>query len=77
MIYIYICDFLLVYWFFVFSVVNFAQSFQTYFGILQRMYKSYQLHNGPAELVTSLVTERGVCDASKQGLLSLYPERRG
>ncbi len=31
----------------------------------------------PAELVTSLVTERGICDASKQGLLSLYPERRG
>ena len=29
----------------------------------------------PAELVTSLVTERGVCDASKSGLLSLYPER--
>jgi methylthioribose-1-phosphate isomerase len=29
----------------------------------------------PAELVTSLVTERGVCDASAEGLLSLYPER--
>jgi methylthioribose-1-phosphate isomerase len=30
----------------------------------------------PARLVTSLVTERGVCEASREGLLSLYPERR-
>ena len=30
----------------------------------------------PAGLVTALVTERGVCDASADGLLSLYPERR-
>jgi len=30
----------------------------------------------PASLVTALVTERGVCDASPQGLLSLYPEKR-
>jgi methylthioribose-1-phosphate isomerase len=29
----------------------------------------------PAELVTSLVTERGVCDASAAGLRSLYPDR--
>jgi methylthioribose-1-phosphate isomerase len=29
----------------------------------------------PAALVTSLVTERGVCAASKAGLLSLFPER--
>jgi len=30
----------------------------------------------PAELVTALVTERGVCEASAEGLLGLYPERR-
>jgi methylthioribose-1-phosphate isomerase len=29
----------------------------------------------PARLVTGLITERGVCAASKAGLLSLYPER--
>jgi methylthioribose-1-phosphate isomerase len=31
----------------------------------------------PAHLVTGLVTERGRCAASREGLLSLYPERRG
>jgi methylthioribose-1-phosphate isomerase len=31
----------------------------------------------PARLVTGLITERGVCPASHEGLLSLYPERRG
>ncbi len=31
----------------------------------------------PARLVTALVTERGTCAASRDGLLSLYPERRG
>lgn len=30
----------------------------------------------PARLVTALVTERGVCPASREGLLSLFPERR-
>jgi len=29
----------------------------------------------PARLVTGLVTERGVCEASETGLLGLYPER--
>ena len=29
----------------------------------------------PARLVTGLITERGVCEASPQGLLSLFPER--
>ena len=29
----------------------------------------------PARLVTGLITERGVCEASAQGLASLYPER--
>jgi len=31
----------------------------------------------PARLVTGLVTERGVCAASAEGLLGLFPERRG
>src|SRR5216684_3453651 len=30
----------------------------------------------PARLVTGLLTERGVCPASRDGLLSLFPERR-
>jgi methylthioribose-1-phosphate isomerase len=30
----------------------------------------------PARLVTALITERGVCPASREGLLSLFPERR-
>jgi methylthioribose-1-phosphate isomerase len=29
----------------------------------------------PARLVTALVTERGVCAASPEGLRSLFPER--
>ena len=31
----------------------------------------------PARLVTGLITERGVCDASEKGLLHLFPEMRG
>jgi methylthioribose-1-phosphate isomerase len=30
----------------------------------------------PGRLVTGIITERGVCPASREGLLSLYPERR-
>ncbi|MEQ9518084.1 MAG: S-methyl-5-thioribose-1-phosphate isomerase [Parvibaculum sp.] len=30
----------------------------------------------PARLVTSLITDRGICAASREGLLSLFPERR-
>jgi len=30
----------------------------------------------PARLVTALITERGIAPASREGLLSLYPERR-
>ena len=30
----------------------------------------------PARLVTALVTERGVCRASRDGLIGLFPERR-
>lgn len=29
----------------------------------------------PARLITGLVTERGVCEASERGILSLYPEQ--
>lgn len=31
----------------------------------------------PARLVTKLITERGVADASREGLLKLFPERKG
>ena len=31
----------------------------------------------PARLVTGLITERGVCDASENGLVNLFPERAG
>lgn len=31
----------------------------------------------PAKFVTKLITERGVCDASEEGLLSLFPEQKG
>ena len=31
----------------------------------------------PARLITGLITERGVAAASREGLLALYPERRG
>jgi methylthioribose-1-phosphate isomerase len=30
----------------------------------------------PARLVSGLITERGICAASREGLLGLYPERR-
>ena len=30
----------------------------------------------PARLVTGLITDRGLCDASPTGLLRLFPERR-
>ncbi len=37
---------------------------------------NYAFDVTPARLVTGLFTERGVCDASEQGLLGLYPENR-
>ena len=30
----------------------------------------------PARLVTGLITERGICEATTEGLLGLYPENR-
>jgi methylthioribose-1-phosphate isomerase len=37
---------------------------------------NYAFDVTPARLVTGLITERGVTEASTEGLLSLYPERR-
>ena len=37
---------------------------------------NYAFDVTPARLVTGLVTERGICPASREGLLSLFPERR-
>jgi methylthioribose-1-phosphate isomerase len=36
---------------------------------------NYAFDVTPARLVTALVTERGVCPSTREGLLSLYPER--
>ena len=38
---------------------------------------NYAFDVTPARLVTGLFTERGVCAASEEGLLGLYPERQG
>jgi methylthioribose-1-phosphate isomerase len=37
---------------------------------------NYAFDVTPARLVTGLITERGVCEASEEGVLSLYPEKR-
>jgi methylthioribose-1-phosphate isomerase len=37
---------------------------------------NYAFDVTPARLVTALITERGVCEATEAGLLSLFPERR-
>ena len=31
----------------------------------------------PARLVTGFITERGVCRATEEGILSLFPEKGG
>jgi methylthioribose-1-phosphate isomerase len=36
---------------------------------------NYAFDVTPAKYVTALITERGVCPASREGLLSLFPER--
>jgi methylthioribose-1-phosphate isomerase len=38
---------------------------------------NYAFDVTPARLVTGLITERGVCPASREGLLGLFPERGG
>jgi methylthioribose-1-phosphate isomerase len=37
---------------------------------------NYAFDVTPARLITGLITERGVCRASREGLLGLFPERR-
>jgi len=37
---------------------------------------NYAFDVTPARLITGLITERGVCDASEDGILGLYPERK-
>ncbi len=37
---------------------------------------NYAFDVTPARLITGLITERGICAASEQGLLNLFPERR-
>jgi len=36
---------------------------------------NYAFDVTPARLVTGLITERGICDASEDGVLGLYPEK--
>ena len=38
---------------------------------------NYAFDVTPARLVTGLITERGVCEASRDGLATLFPERAG
>lgn len=37
---------------------------------------NYAFDVTPARLVSALITERGICSASEDGILSLYPEKR-
>ena len=37
---------------------------------------NYAFDVTPSSLVTGLITERGVCDASYSGLLKLFPEQK-
>lgn len=37
---------------------------------------NYAFDVTPARLVTGLITERGICPASEEGVLALYPEKR-
>ena len=36
---------------------------------------NYAFDVTPADLVTGFITERGICDASEKGILSLFPEK--
>lgn len=38
--------------------------------------RNYAFDVTPARLITGLITDRGLCDASEEGLLQLYPEMR-
>ena len=37
---------------------------------------NYAFDVTPARLVTGLITERGICPATEEGVLSLFPEKR-
>ena len=37
---------------------------------------NYAFDITPARLVTGLITERGICEASEEGILGLYPEKK-
>jgi methylthioribose-1-phosphate isomerase len=37
---------------------------------------NYAFDVTPARLITGLITERGICEASEEGVLGLYPEKR-
>jgi methylthioribose-1-phosphate isomerase len=37
---------------------------------------NYAFDVTPARLVTGLITERGICEASEEGVLGLYPEKK-
>ena len=37
---------------------------------------NYAFDVTPARLVTGLITERGICEASEEGVLGLYPEKQ-
>lgn len=37
---------------------------------------NYGFDTTPARLVTGLITERGICDASEESILALYPEKK-
>jgi len=37
---------------------------------------NYAFDVTPSRLVTGLITERGICDASEEGILGLYPEKK-
>ena len=37
---------------------------------------NYAFDVTPARLITGLITERGVCKASEEGVLALFPEKR-
>ncbi len=37
---------------------------------------NYAFDVTPARLVTGLITERGICEASEEGVLSLFPEKK-
>jgi len=39
--------------------------------------KNYAFDISPAVYITGIITERGICDASEEGLQSLFPEKMG